>query len=141
MALQGFHFVDIPDGMDMVSRPYDVVGHIGGKYVAIEFKKMTGIKSLPLSQIRDSQWRGLDACEQSGGIALIGIIAWLPHKMKRIYWVSWTDFKARTEGHKSYKKRHLEDDLDYDEWIPKRFTIHGIKKAVRDYCPQSMPQL
>jgi len=108
-AADGFMYVDIPDGAGMVGAPMDGILCYGGRFVGIEHKRHTCFKAFHPRELRDNQVRGLNACEASGGTAVVTLMIWIPNKTNIIMWWDWNEFKYLTNDlTTSIKKADIE---------------------------------
>lgn len=112
---QGNFLYKIPDPSSSfnqtISRPFDLIGSLKGKPIAIEVKFLKGLQSFNLKRIEDHQIEALKKYRDSTNFALTKIMLGV-HAGRgdyRIYCFDLAEVEKRRNEERNYLKKELKD--------------------------------
>lgn len=90
-----------------IERPFDVVGCLHGRALAIEVKQLRGFKAFGTRLMQPSQVSNLSAIEQAGGVALVALFVHEPRVYRKLLLFVWSALRERWASG-SIRKAELE---------------------------------
>lgn len=129
----GYEAVNIPDSSGFCDLPYDIIFNNKGKFVPIEFKRITDYKSFNPKMLRDGQIRGLNRSQKRGGFPIVGLFIWKPRTYNRFLWWNWEEFKEKTNNLTTSIKKNELMSMIYCDCKKKKYHLEKFYKYLDLY--------